>query len=196
MLTSADPVDGTVTDRAGAPRDGLPPLAPRGLRLQSRRPAAGGADATGPDGRRGLGRGPRAAGRHAAGIGRAGHGRRVRPRRPVAGDRGGRRAEGAADRDPLAPGLGPGDPDLRGGAGPGRGPRLQRRRPQARGGRGHDRTARAGSPPGTRRRGPCSGPWTAWAWSCPWRSTRTGPGSPSRITARRRSTSGTSRRAR
>ena len=38
--------------------------------------------------------------------------------------------------------------------------------------------------------------WTAWAWSSPWRSTRTGPGSPSRITARRRSTSGTSPRAR
>ena len=78
-------------DRSDPPCDGCPPLAPRGLRLQS--PTAGGwRRRRGGTGRgRGLGRGPRAAGRHAAGIGRAGHGRRVRPRRPVAGDRGGRR---------------------------------------------------------------------------------------------------------
>ncbi len=86
MLASADPVDGTVRIERILPVTDIRRLAPRGLRLQSRRPAAGGADATGPDGRRGLGRGPRAAGRHAAGIGRAGHGRRVPPRRPVAGD--------------------------------------------------------------------------------------------------------------
>ena len=59
----------------------------------------------------------------------------------VAGDRGGRRAERAADRDPLAPGLAPADLDPRGGAGPVTCPGFQRGRPLARGGRRHAQEA-------------------------------------------------------
>ena len=89
VLWSADPVDGTRWSESSLPVTNSRRW-PRGdfaFSRDGRRLAA--PDATGPDGRRGLGRRPRAAGRHAAGIGRAGHGRRVRPRRPVAGDRGG-----------------------------------------------------------------------------------------------------------
>ena len=185
------------TDRSGPPRDGFPPLAPRGLRLQS---------ATAVGWRR-----RRVGTRTVVGVWDVALGRPVAalrgsggPVTAVAFGPDGRSLATAAAGGPngrpivtlwhLASGRA--DPDLRGGAGPGRGPRLQRRRPQARGGRRHDRAPRAGSPPGTRRRGPCWGPWTAWAWSSPWRSTRTGSGSPSRITGRRRSTSGTSPRAR
>ena len=42
---------------------------------------------------------------------------------------------------------------------------------------------RVGSPSGTRRPGPSSGPRTAWDRSSPWHSTRTGPCSPSPIRA-------------
>ncbi len=88
----------------------------------------------------------------------------------------------AADRDPLGPGLGPGDPDLRGGAGPGRGPRLQRRRPPARGGAGAEGRPGLGRRLGHRDGGRARDPGPRRLWSSSWRSTRMGPGSPSRIT--------------
>ena len=98
MLASADPVDRHVRrDRAVLSRDGLPPLAPRGLRLQSRRRSAGGADATGPGRSSGSGTWP-SGGRSPRCGDRAGRSRpsrsaptagRWRPRRP-AGRTGGR----------------------------------------------------------------------------------------------------------
>ncbi len=151
-------------------------MAPRRLRLQSRWRGGWRRPCDGTRRSSGSGTSPSGGGRHAAGIGRAGHGRRVRPRRSIAGDRGGRRADGTADRDPLAHRLGPAGPDPRGRARPGRRPSPAAATAGGSRRAGEGRTARAGSPPGTPGPAPCWGRWNTSDWSSPWRSTRMGAG--------------------
>ena len=124
-LASFDPVDGSEQIERIFPVTNNR-VWPRGrLRLQSRRPLAGGADAAGRDGGRGwdvaLGRPPVVMLRGSAGLVSA---VAFCPRRPVACIRGGRRADGTTDRHALGPGFRSANPKLRGGSEPGMDHRL------------------------------------------------------------------------